>query len=99
MITEAQVRAIAEALGWEGFQHPDDGDVWRHEMHGMELDRPPHLTADTTLGRAMCYDAIVWLIETNGICVCSDSHYASGDWSTTPTSTALEAAMIRELGI
>lgn len=101
-------RAIAEALGWV---YDEGVDRYYHPKHKF-CDRP-RLTDETTLGRAMCYDAIEWLGERQWYPILAGSrelqcyrwilrapnveHGSDVIAGTLPA--ALEAAMIKELGI
>ena len=87
MTPDDQDRAIAEALGWT-FRRYGDHTQWAHPFHGGWRLITPRLTSETTLGRAMCYDALQWLL-------------ARDNWRVSRpfTAAALEAAMIKELGL
>lgn len=106
--TESQARAIAEALGWKKLRNTFNLPFWHHPVHKKTGDVAcPRITDDTTVGRAMCYDAIVWLSVRADLAiirrgpmhriVVGDGSTDAHDAMTFPA--AIEAAMIKELGL
>jgi len=106
--TESQAKAIAESLGWNLLIYDGDDNTsawWFHSRYGqLRGARAPRLTDDTTLGHAMCYDAIVWLSKRDwklGYLHSQVWRAQRGDDEATPfynaPVAAIEAAMIQEL--
>ena len=102
--TKEQARAIAEALGWKLREDTHYTYKWVSAKGDVSF-RAPRLNDDTTLGRAMCYDAIEWLDRRDGdplpwrVKSGTEKYWEVDGEKFYTLSAAVEAAVIKELNI